>query len=154
MPLLPAAAATPPPLVCSIETVESRWTPRAIAGVRMLKGQRFTVTRSPVIKVTPRYVIDSRITSLAEESEPPLGSNENRNIRYSWQYLAPLGPVAPPATSGEPSRNATISVEGQLRIRADRSFDLVNVSAMTAEGSTTALTTLRDSASGTCREQR
>lgn len=154
MPLLPAAAATLPPLVCSIETVESRWTPRAIAGVRLLKGQRFTVTRSPVIKVTPRYVIDSRITSLAEESEPPLGSNENRNIRYIWQYLAPLGPVAPPATSGEPSRNATITVEGQLIIKPNRSFDLVNVSAMTAEGSTAALTTLRDTASGTCREQR
>ena len=154
MPLLPAAAATPPPLVCSIETVESRWTPRAIAGVRMLKGQRFTVTRSPFIKVTPRYVIDSRITSLAEKSEPPLGSNENGSIRYTWQYLAPLGPVAPPARSGEPSRNATISVEGQLVIHPNRSFDLVNVSAMTAEGSSTALTTLRDRAGGTCREQR
>ena len=141
-------------MVCSIETVESRWTPRAIAGVRMLNGQSFTVTRAPSIKVTPRYVIDSRITSLAEESAPPVGSETNKSIHYSWRYLAPLGPVAPPATSAEPSRNASISVEGQLRIRADRSFDLVNVSAMTAEGSTTALTTLRDSASGTCREQR
>ncbi|MBA4732916.1 MAG: hypothetical protein EVB06_00240 [Synechococcus sp. MED-G133] len=153
MPLLPAAAATPPPMVCTIETVESRWSPRAIAGVRMLRGQSFTVTRSPDIKLTPRYVIDSRITSLAEETEPPVGSIENQRLRYSWSYIAALGPVAPPATSGEPSRNASISVEGQLRIRADRSFDLVNVSAMTAEGSTTALTTLRDSASGTCREQ-
>ena len=141
-------------MVCTIETVESRWSPRAIAGVRMLRGQSFTVTRSPDIKLTPRYVIDSRITSLAEETEPPVGSIENQQrLRYSWSYIAALGPVAPPATSGEPSRNASISVEGQLRIRADRSFDLVNVSAMTAEGSTTALTTLRDSASGTCREQ-
>ncbi len=119
----------------------------------MLRGQSFTVTRSPDIKLTPRYVIDSRITSLAEETEPPVGSIENQRLRYSWSYIAALGPVAPPATSGEPSRNASISVEGQLRIRADRSFDLVNVSAMTAEGSTTALTTLRESASGTCREQ-
>ena len=141
-------------MVCSIETVESRWTPRAIAGVRMLRGQTFTVALTPEVMVTPRYVIDSRITSLAEESAPPIGSETNKSIHYSWRYLAPLGPVAPPATSGEPSRNASISVEGQLRIRADRSFDLVNVSAMTAEGSTTALTTLRDSASGTCREQR
>tara|TARA_E500000178_G_scaffold221862_1_gene218858 strand:+ start:31 stop:456 length:426 start_codon:yes stop_codon:yes gene_type:complete len=141
-------------MVCTIEAVESRWTPRAIAGVRMLKGQRFTVTRSPSIKVTPRYVIDSRITSLAEESDPPIGSEKNKGIYYSWQYLAPLGPVAPPAISGKPSRNASISVEGQLRIQADRSFDLVNVSAMRAEGSATALTKLRDSASGTCREQR
>jgi hypothetical protein len=140
-------------MVCTIETVKSRWSPRAIAGVRMLRGQSFTVTRSPDIKLTPRYVIDSRITSLAEETEPPVGSIENQRLRYSWSYIAALGPVAPPATSGEPSRNASISVEGQLRIRADRSFDLVNVSAMTAEGSTTALTTLRDSASGTCREQ-
>ena len=140
-------------MVCTIETVESRWSPRAIAGVRMLRGQSFTVTRSPDIKLTPRYVIDSRITSLAEETEPPVGSIENQRLRYSWSYIAALGPVAPPATSCEPSRNASISVEGQLRIRADRSFDLVNVSAMTAEGSTTALTTLRDSASGTCREQ-
>ena len=140
-------------MVCTIETVKSRWSPRAIAGVRMLRGQSFTVTRSPDIKLTPRYVIDSRSTSMAEETEPPVGSIENQRLRYSWSYIAALGPVAPPATSGEPSRNASISVEGQLRIRADRSFDLVNVSAMTAEGSTTALTTLRDSASGTCREQ-
>ena len=141
-------------MVCTIETVESRWTPRAIAGVRMLKGQMFTVARTPEITVSPSYVIDSRITSLAEESDPPIGSEQNKSIHYSWRYLAPLGPVAPPATSGEPSRNASISVKGQLRIRADRSFDLVNLSAMTAEGSTTPLTTLRDSASGTCREQR
>ena len=37
-------------MVCTIETVESRWSPRAIAGVRMLRGQSFTVTRSPDIK--------------------------------------------------------------------------------------------------------
>ena len=154
MPLLLATAATPPPMVCTIETVESRWTPREIAGVRMLRGQTFTVALTPEVMVTPRYVIDSRITSLAEESEPPIGSEQNKRIRYSWSYLAPLGPVAPAATSGEPSRNATIHVEGQLKIQEDRSFALVNVSAMTAEGSTTAMTTLRDNAAGACREQR
>ena len=141
-------------MVCSIETVESRWIPREIARVRMLKGQTFTVSRSPDISVTPRYVIDSRITSLAQESEPPIGAEQNKRIRYSWSYLAPLGHVAPAAISGEPSRNATIGVEGQLEIQEDRSFALVNVSAMTAEGSAMALTTLRDRASGTCREQR
>ena len=154
MPFLLAAAATPPPLVCTIETVESRWTPRKIAGVRMLKGQTFTVVRTPEITVNPRYVIDSRITSLAEESETPVGTINNERVHYSWTYLAPLGPVAPAATTEGASRNATISVEGLLRIQPDRSFDLVNVSAMTAEGSTTALTTLRDRAGGTCREQR
>ena len=120
----------------------------------MLKGQSFTVARTPEITVTPRYVIDSRITSLAEETEPPVGSNENQRLRYSWSYIAPLGPVAPPASSGDANRNASISVQGQLLIQPNRSFNLVNVSAMTAEGSTTALTTLRDSASGRCREQR
>ena len=154
IPVVLAAAETPPPLVCTIETVNSRWTPRNIAGVRMLKGQTFTVVRTPEITVNPRYVIDSRITSLAEESEPPVGSAENKLLHYSWTYLAPLGPVAPAATTGGSNRNATISVEGQLRIQPNRSFDLVNVSAMTAEGSTTALTTLRDRAGGTCREQR
>ena len=154
MPFLLAAAAAPPPLTCTIETVESRWTPRDIAGVRMLKGQTFTVVRTPEITVNPRYVIDSRITSLAEESETPVGTINNERVHYSWTYLAPLGPVAPAATTEGASRNATISVEGLLRIQPDRSFDLVNVSAMTAEGSTTALTTLRDRAGGTCREQR
>ena len=151
--LLPAAEA-PPPLTCTIETVQSRWSPRKIAGVRMLKGQSFTVARTPEITVTPRYVIDSRITSLAEESETPVGTINNERVHYSWTYLAPLGPVAPAATTEGASRNATISVEGQLRIQPNRSFDLVNVSAMTADGSTTALTTLRDRAGGTCREQR
>ena len=141
-------------MVCTIETVKSRWSPRAIAGVRMLRGQSFTVTRSPDIKLTPRYVIDSRITSLAEETEPPVGSIENQRLRYSWNYIAPLGPVAPPATAGDANRSASISVEGQLLIQPNRSFNLVNLSAMTAAGSTTALTTLQDSASGACREQR
>jgi len=54
MPFLLAAAATPPPLVCTIETVESRWTPRKIAGVRMLKGQTFKVTHTPEITLTPK----------------------------------------------------------------------------------------------------
>ena len=154
IPVVLAAAETPPPLSCTIETVESRWTPRNSAGVRMLKGQTFTVVRTPEITVNPRYVIDSRITSLAEESETPVGTINNERVHYSWTYLAPLGPVAPAATTEGASRNATISVEGLLRIQPDRSFDLVNVSAMTAEGSTTALTTLRDRAGGTCREQR
>ncbi len=154
IPVVLAAAETPPPLICTIETVESRCTPRDIAGVRMLKGQTFTVVRTPEITVNPRYVIDSRITSLAEESETPVGTINNERVHYSWTYLAPLGPVAPAATTEGASRNATISVEGLLRIQPDRSFDLVNVSAMTAEGSTTALTTLRDRAGGTCREQR
>ena len=120
----------------------------------MLKGQTFTVVRSPEITVNPRYVIDSRMTSLAEESDPPFGLNDSERVRYSWSYIAPLGPVAPPATAGDANRNASISVQGQLLIQPNRSFNLVNVSAMTAEGSTTALTTLRDSASGRCREQR
>jgi len=154
IPVVLAAAETPPPLICTIETVESRWTPRKIAGVRMLKGQMFTVVRTPEITVNPRYVIDSRITSLAEESETPVGTINNERVHYSWTYLAPLGPVAPPATAGDANRNASISVEGQLQIQPNRSFNLVNVSAMTAEGSTTALTTLRDRAGGTCREQR
>jgi len=155
IPVVLAAAETPPPLICKIETVASRWAPRDSAGVRMLKGQTFTVVRTPEITVNPRYVIDSRITSLAaEESETPVGTINNERVHYSWTYLAPLGPVAPAATTEGASRNATISVEGLLRIQPDRSFDLVNVSAMTAEGSTTALTTLRDRAGGTCREQR
>ena len=141
-------------MVCTIETVESRWTPREIAGVRMLRGQTFTVALTPEVMVTPRYVIDSRITSLAEETEPPVGSTENKRIRYGWNYIAPLGPVAPPATAGDTNRNASISVEGQLQIQPNRRFELVNLSAMTAEGSTTALTQLRESASGSCHEQR
>jgi hypothetical protein len=154
IPVVLAATETPPPLICTIETVESHWTPRNIAGVRMLKGQTFTVVRTPEITVNPRYVIDSRITSLAEESETPVGTINNEGVHYSWTYLAPLGPVAPAATTEGANRNATISVEGQLRIQPNRSFDLMNVSAMTTEGSTTALTTLRDRAGGTCREQR
>ena len=152
--LLAAAAAPPLPLTCTIDTVESRWSPRKIAGVRMLKGQTFTVARTPEITVSPRYVIDSRITSLAEETKPPVGSIENQRLRYSWSYIAALGPVAPPATAGDANRNASIRVDGQLQIQTNRRFELVNLSAMTAEGSTTALTQLRENASGTCHEQR
>ena len=98
-------------MVCSIETVESRWTPRAIAGVRMLNGQSFTVTREPSIKVTPRYVIDSRITSLAEESAPPLDLRQTRASTTAsvtshhwvlWHHQQhPLNPVETPRSASK-----------------------------------------------------
>ena len=120
----------------------------------MLKGQTFTVARTPEITVTPRYVIDSRVTSLAEETEPPVGSAEEQRLRYSWHCVSALGPVAPAARTGEANRRASIDGEGQLQIQPNRRFELVNLSAMTAEGSTTALTQLRENASGRCLEQR
>ena len=86
-------AATPEvsPLLCTIEDVQSRWTPRPIPGVRVAKGQTFEVHRKGALHVSPRYVIDSRLSVLADDLIAPQGSvGADGAIIYRWSLCWPM----------------------------------------------------------------
>ena len=154
--LLLAVASTPPPaLLCTIETVESRWQPRPIRSVRVLEGMQFRLQPGPPITVEPRYVIDSRLTLLADEQQAPgLTRQPDGSINYRWSFEAPLG-----AISSDPDNPITINdslatIEGRLTIQSDRRFTLVNLSTVSARNGGSVLTRLREEAFGRCDEQR
>ena len=154
--LLLAVASTPPPaLFCTIETVESRWQPRPIRSVRVLEGMQFRLQPGPPITVEPRYVIDSRLTLLADEQQAPVLTRQpDGSINYRWSFEAPLG-----AISSDPDNPVTINdslatIEGRLTIQSDRRFTLVNLSSVSARNGGSVLTRLREEASGRCDEQR
>ncbi|AII42710.1 hypothetical protein KR100_04940 [Synechococcus sp. KORDI-100] len=154
--LLLAVASTPPPaLLCTIKTVESHWQPRPIRSVRVLEGMQFRLQPGPPITVEPRYVIDSRLTLLADEPQAPVLTRQpDGSINYSWSFEAPLG-----AISSDPDNPVTINdslatIEGRLTIQSDRRFTLVNLSSVSARNGGSVLTRLREEASGRCDEQR
>ena len=155
--MLPLAAAPIPPaqLVCTIKTVNSRWQPRPIRSVRVLEGMQFRLKPGPPITVEPRYVIDSRLTLLAEEQQAPVLTRQpDGRTNYSWSFEAPLG-----AISSDPDNPVTINdsratIEGRLTIQTDRRFTLVNLSTVSARNGGLVLTRLREEASGRCDEQR
>ena len=154
--LLLAVASTPPPaLLCTIKTVNSRWQPRQIRSVRVLEGMQFRLKPGPPITVEPRYVIDSRLTLLADEQQAPVLTRQpDGSTNYSWSFEAPLG-----AISSDPDNPVTINdslatIEGRLTIQSDRRFTLVNLSSVSARNGGSVLTRLREEASGRCDEQR
>ena len=155
--MLPLAAAPIPPaqLVCTIKTVNSRWQPRPIRSVRVLEGMQFRLKPGPPITVEPRYVIDSRLTLLADEQQAPVLTRQpDGSINYRWSFEGPLG-----AISSDPDNPITINdslatIEGRLTIQSDRRFTLVNLSSVSARNGGSVLTRLREEASGRCDEQR
>ena len=110
-------AATPafPPLLCTIEAVQSQWSPLPIPGVRVAKGQTFEVHRKGALHVSPRYVIDSRLSVLADDLiAPEVNVRADGAISYRWSFQALIGPVAT-AVNQQP-RDAKAVVEGDLSI--------------------------------------
>ena len=152
--LLAALPPSSPPLVCTIDTVQSQWSPHLIPGVRVLKGQMFRLQIGPSLTVEPRYVIDSRLTTLADDLQPPHGSTAiDGTIRYRWTFEAPLGLVALDSDAGALAQESLARVQGLLTLQPDRSFQLVNRSVITARRDGAQLTRLDEKASGRCHER-
>lgn len=153
--LLLAAALTPPPaLICTIEAVTSRWQPKPIRSIRVLEGMQFTLTPGPPIVLEPRYVIDSRLTLLAEEEKPPVLSRQpDGSINYRWAFDAPLGAISSDPDDPVTIQESLASIKGHLTIQSDRRFTLVNLSTISARNGEGVLTRLREEASGRCDEQ-
>ena len=147
-------AETPPvpQLLCTIEAVQSQWSPRSISGVRVVRGQTFEVSWEGALQVSPRYVIDSRLSVLADDRfEPEVSVGPDGAINYRWSFQALVGPVA--AAVNQQPHDAEVIVDGVLSIGSDLRFSVRNRSSLVAIGLRTPITHLDETASGRCRDQ-
>ena len=162
-----ASAPPPPPLVCTIQTVESRWSGQPIPGIRQLEQQQFQIDRgggkpsidpATVIESSePATVIESRLTPLVERfSSSGVEQIERSGMTYHWSYEAPLGPLQFSNNGGStsPARESRVAVSGDLIIDVQNGFKLSQQSRLTQSGGTQTLSSLLETAHGSCREQR
>ena len=148
-----ASAPTPPPLVCTLQTVESRWSLQPVEGIRQLEQQSFEVVRGPQGSIKPRAVIESRLTTLMQNfSSSGLDQSNPKRTSYQWSFAAPLGNVGFNQQTG--TGDATVLVDGRLIISNASSFNLKQRSRLIRSGSKRTLTTLDEVASGVCTEQQ
>ena len=109
-----ASAPPPPPLVCTIQTVEKRWSGQPISGIRQLE-QQFMVVQSDNPGIEPETVIDSRLTSLVEHfSSSGVEQMEGFRLTYHWSYETSLGALtfnAPEPPAELPRRVVSLSAE-------------------------------------------
>jgi hypothetical protein len=152
-----ASAPPPPPLVCTIQTVESRWNGQPIAGVRQLEQQQFQVVRGDQPTIEPATVIESRLTPLVERfSSSGVEQIDASRTSYHWSYEAALGPLQLHDYEGSrgPVRESRVAVSGDLMIDPQNRFKLSQQSRLTQLGGTRTLSSLFETAHGSCHEQR
>ena len=152
-----ASALPPPPLVCTIQTVEARWSGQPIAGIRQLEQQQFRVERGNTPRIEPKTVIESRLSPLVErfsssgveQIDMPSGTT------YHWSYEAPLGPLqfGSANDSTTPTSDSRVAVSGDLAINAENGFELNQQSRLTQKGGTQTLSSRLETAHGVCLEQ-
>ena len=131
------------PLVCTIQTVDSRWSSQPIDGIRQLKTQQFVLLQTPSPRIDPQTVIKSRLTSLVQRfSSSGVDQSIPSVTTYHWSFDAPL------------DRDVTVMVSGDLIIRNRQSFELNQQSRLTQVEGTRTLNTLQESATGRCVSQQ
>ncbi|MAR08166.1 MAG: hypothetical protein CL862_13865 [Cyanobium sp. NAT70] len=153
MPLLALSPPPPPTLLCTINTVQSEWSPQPIASVRILKGMQFNIHPGPPFKVDPTYVIDSRLTLIAREQEPAKFIQIGKDWVYRWSFQASLGPVASEPLHLVPTRDARAEVKGELTLITPNRFRLSNITMVVPVEGGAPLTRLNEKATGDCHEQ-
>ena len=132
--------------------VQSSWSREPIRGIRLLDQQTFRVERGENAVVIPRYVIESRLTSLAEETSTPLGSMQrDGGSSYAWSFSAALGPIALP---NQTARELSVDVDGTLKISTNLTFRLRNNTRVHGSGEDKPITELNEIARGSCHEKR
>nr|WP_240906858.1 MULTISPECIES: hypothetical protein [unclassified Synechococcus] len=152
-----ASALPPPPLVCTIQTVESRWSGQPIPGIRQLEQQQFRIDRGGKPSIEPATVIESRLTPLVERfSSSGVEQSELSGMTYHWSYEAPLGPLQfnSGGVATRPASESRVAVSGDLIIDPKNGFKLSQQSRLTQSGGTQTLSSLLEKAHGSCREQR
>ena len=131
------------PLVCTIQTVDSRWSGQPIEGIRQLTTQQFVLLQTPTPRIDPQTVIESRLTSLVQRfSSSGVDQSIPSVTTYHWSFDAPL------------DRDTTVMVSGDLIIRNRQSFELSQQSRLTQDEGTRTLNTLQETASGRCVSQQ
>lgn len=150
-----ASAPTPPPLVCTLQTVETRWSSQPVEGIRQLEQQSFEVIRGPQGRIEPRAVIESRLTTLMQAfSSSGLDQSNPERKTYQWSFEAPLGSVGFNHQNETETGDATVFVNGRLIISNASSFKLKQQSRLIHIDSNKNLATLDELASGVCAEQQ
>jgi len=137
--------------------VESRWNGQPIAGVRQLEQQQFQVVRGDQPTIEPATVIESRLTPLVERfSSSGVEQIDASRTSYHWSYEAALGPLELHGSEGSrgPARESRVAVSGDLMIDPQNRFKLSQQSRLTQSGGTRTLSSLYETAHGSCREQR
>ena len=116
-------------MVCTIQTVEARWSGRPIAGIRELEQQQFRV-------------------------EQIAGSH----MTYHWSNKAPIGALTfnfnVSGASSSPAPESRVAGSGDLVIDVQKGFELSQQSRLTQSAGTKTLSSLFETAHGSCREQR
>ena len=131
--------------------------------MRELQRQSFRVIptseRMAPQRVEPRTVIDSRLTSLAENFQAsgcskPVPPDESL-LSYKWSFEDPLGFVAKQnrGTMPQTVNKSTLFVEGVLRIDSELQFELRDLSTSRQEQSSDVINSLDELATGSCMPQ-
>ena len=137
--------------------MEARWSGRTIAGIRQLEQQQFRIERGENAGIQPETVIDSRLTPLAENfSSSGVEQIEGSLLTYHWSYEASLGELTfnDFGTSGRAAQEIRVAVSGDLVIDSQKGFELSQQSRLTQSAGTKTLSSLFETAHGSCREQR
>ena len=137
--------------------METRWSGRPIAGIRQLEQQQFRVERGTNPATKPETVINSRLTSLVERlSSSGVDQIAGSRMTYHWSYEAPLRALTfnDSGASSSPAQETRVAVSGDLVIDVQKGFELCQQSRLTQSAGTKTLSSLFETAYGSCREQR
>ena len=137
--------------------MEARWSGRPVEGIRQLKQQQFLVERGENPAIEPRTVIDSRLTPLVERfSSSGVEQIAGSRMTYHWSYEASLGALTlnDSGASSGPAQESRVAVSGDLIIDDQKGFGLSQQSRLTQSAGTKTLSSLLETAHGSCREQR
>ena len=137
--------------------MEKRWSGQPISGIRQLEQQQFQVDRGDNPGIKPETVIDSRLTPLVERfSSSGVEQIEGSRLTYHWSYEASLGALTlnDSGTSSRPALETRVAVSGDLVIHSRKGFKLSQQSRVTQSAGTKTLSSLFETAHGSCREQR
>ena len=102
-------------------------------------------------------MIDSRLTPLVERfSSSGIEQIAGSRMTYHWSYEAPLGALTfnDSGASSSPAQESLVAVSGDLVIDSQKKFELSQQSRLTQSSGTKTLSSLFETAHGSCREQR
>ena len=120
--------------------------------------QQFRVERSDNPGIEPEKVIESRLTPWVERfSSSGVEQMEGSSMTYHWSYEAPLGTLKFDGSeiSSKPAHESRVAVSGDRIIDPQNGFKLSQQSHMTQSGGgTQTLSSLLETAHGSCGEQR
>ena len=81
---------------------------------------------------------------------------DGSNLTYHWSYEAPLGALTfnDSGAYSSPAQEIRVAVSGDLVIDVQKGFELSQQSRPTQSAGTKTLSSLLETAHGSCREQR